>query len=361
MLRYTFISFLLLLLVGCNSSETSSGDAKPQFSISRSPINSTPISINQKIVLQFTSLIDDSTVNGNSVYILDETNASVGLVLEIGPDETQKDKIALTPYEYFKPSSRYTIVVTPALQDKYGRSLAREYRFEFSTLADLPDNTPLGLRAITPQNGATDVLKQSSITLDFNKSISAAPAYDGQNALVVRADGAAVSGSYEVFNSLLTFTPNSPLPLDSNITVALSGSISDLYSNQYSTAQSWWFKTRSATNDIGVNQNYKELARYESNEPASLVRGLFGANGNSFFAVASGSEIDIYEVDFSNYPSIPQIRYKSSFSLASGVESMVAIGADRVVAGTQSSGIYSLMLDANATLKEISHINSSEA
>lgn len=98
------------------------------------------MSINQKISLEFSADLDISSVDDSSVYILDKNNDLVGLYIGVGnPD----NKIILTPYEFLKPSSIYSIVVTTRVKDIQNRSLSQNYVYQFTTLSDTLDTTPL--------------------------------------------------------------------------------------------------------------------------------------------------------------------------------------------------------------------------
>ncbi|MEA2099193.1 MAG: Ig-like domain-containing protein, partial [Campylobacterota bacterium] len=156
-----FILFLSIFLFFACSDSSDEKLVKTKFlSISKAPINNEPVSINQKISLEFSADLDISSVDDSSVYILDKNNDLVGLYIGVGnPD----NKIILTPYEFLKPSSIYSIVVTTRVKDIQNRSLSQNYVYQFTTLSDTLDTTPLKIRAIKPDNGSSNILAQTNI------------------------------------------------------------------------------------------------------------------------------------------------------------------------------------------------------
>lgn len=367
MLKYLIFLFIGLLFIGCGGSEAdqSSSNTKAVYlGIQSGPAKTLPVSINQKIVLNFTADILPETATTSHIYIeyvptsdpivssSTEPPYPIGVYLGTG---VSSKTVIITPYKYLQSNSTYRVIVTTDVQDIYNRTLAHEYVYYFQTGDDSSDTTAIELRATKPVDGDADVFVTSEIVMDFNKDLSVEPQYNSIEYInVVDSTGNVISGRTEVFNSLIKFIPASPLPYDTNITVTLESSLEDIYGNYFSGGHSWEFKTKSELNTPKSELGYKVLDTLLTNKASYFVRTVRDADDDSLVVVARQDGIDLYNVNYHSPKSTPTLELSSSFLLTSQIISLDSLSYPFVVVGTLNNGIYLLEIK-DGVLAEHSH------
>jgi len=356
MLKSILLLFLtIFMMVGCDSSESKpiQIEIEKPFTVYKGTINNAPVPINQKVYLEFSAPLNIDTVNDTTAYMLDENNNSVGLYIGIGNPDT---KIILTPYTFLEPSTLYTIIVTTALQDINGRSLSEEYRYEFTTQADSVNSTPLAIKSFKPESGASAVLVQSEIAIDFSKNLSLEPQYTNNEYLrVTDASGTPIAGKTEVFNSILKFIPHQPLPYEESISVSLMSPVIDMFDNNFSDLSSatWSFTTKTEAQNPKVNQGFIPFATSLLSKHSFLVKMVYNHPNESKIAVVTQDGIDIYLVQYTPN-AYPVFLFLHSYPLASRINAMISFNEEYLLVGTISDGIYTLKVDA-AGVSAVSH------
>lgn len=349
MKKYFFSLFFIVLLLGCGSQENSKSikNSNTHFTLFKAPIGTDPIAINQKIVLNFSAALDVNSVNSSSVYIVDDKNESISLEMWL-----DTAKVTLTPDEYFKPSSTYTIVVTTDVKDTNGSSLSQKYQFPFMTLADIPDTTALQIRAVKPYDNSYDAPLNSDIVLDFNKNISLNS--DTLELSVKDENGSDINGSVVVFNTLLKFIPNDDLPADSNISVAFNSEVKDIYGTSYPIEHKWKFTTMPKKWYTYLIEGFQSLVSLKTEKTSYLVRTLSNDENNSLIVVARDGGLDLYSVNYAEFIQKPTISFKSSFALADTVTDMDVVDSHNLAVATLGGGLYHLKIE-DATLSLHAH------
>ncbi|SFV66769.1 hypothetical protein MNB_SM-6-412 [hydrothermal vent metagenome] len=316
-LKYTLILGFIFLLLGCGPSDKQSASGstaeQPYLSVLQAMDSTKAVSINKNILLSFSAKIDASTINDNSVYLMNnEENISVAAHLELS--QTDASQLEIVPYSFLKPNTHYTIVVTTEVKDELGRHLSSDYTYPFVTLNESVNNQPLTLRAVKPTPQSKNVLRDTDIILDFSKNISLEPQYSSDPYLEVKdQNGTVISGKIEVINSLLIFKPDIILPLDTNISVTLLNNPTDIYGAQsydVSLPHRWWFKTRSSSDAIDQNnRGYAVLDTLQIKGNPFDVKNIYddsyNTNIDSFVAVASPHQVDIIKVNYQNNHNVP--------------------------------------------------------
>lgn len=364
MLKLFFlVLFSSFMILGCGSgseSESTTPSKISHLSISKAPINSTPISIMQKVYLDFSANLNVSTVNDTTVYIKDANDVHIGLYIGIGnPD----NRVVFTPYEYLEPASTYTIVVTTGVEDIAGNSLSQDYTYSFTTLNEAINTDPLLVNGVKPNDNATDALVHTNISIEFNRNISLEPQYTASGYVKVSDinTGIVVDGSVEVFNSVLKFIPSAPLQYDTNYSIELSGVISDLFANEYNTSNgnNWSFKTKAEVSSPILNSGFAQMNTLETSKQSYHLCTIYDNTVASKIAVATDSGIDIYVV---NYPitnvydlTKPALEHLFSYTMGSQIKSMISVNQNYLIVGTQDNGIYSFKVETG-TLAQVSHI-----
>jgi len=347
MKQYISLLFLVLFLFGCGDNQTNSSESNTEvFSIQHGLSSDEIFSISQKLLLKFSSPLDTSTVNSDSVYleyISPEGALNVGSYTGVNNDT---NSVYLTPYEYLYPSSQYRLVVTTDVKDINGRSLDKNYEYSFVTDAEIVDSSSFGIRSLKPNDADTGVLVSVDIVVDFNATLSAEPEYSNQSYFSVTYEDVNgtqnIPGKIEVFNSLLRFTPDNPLPYDTNITVGLVSDVQNLYGTSTSVSGTKWnFVTNSEELQPKSNGFFSLNALVTGKKTSSLAK--YGSK----FIVARTEGIDMYEINYID--NIPNTQKLSSFEISSPITSMV-IDDKYILVSTLSNGIYILQYQADGTI-----------
>ena len=233
-----FLLTLMLLLTSCNNSDSSKVSSERletskflKVSFSAKKAHNTVISINQYVVITFSSSINAATVDASSVYIADKNNHSVAAELT-----TNSNRVSVIPNEYFLPNEQYTIVVTTTVEDINGRRLEDVFTFPFTT-SSAPDTLPPSLISLTPADG-TSADKSTYISMEFNETIA-----NNGAMLEVRdsINNTIVNGASTISENTLRFVPDSDLVPGTGYTVTLQGTVEDLAGNAYTGQTSWVF------------------------------------------------------------------------------------------------------------------------
>ncbi len=363
MVKLFFFIISIFFLFGCSDNNATTSQeptaSTHYLSISKAPINTEPISIVQNIALEFSKELNQNTLNGSSIYLVENTpdgNASVETDLKVSTN-----KVTLSPLNYLNVLSNYTLVVTTEVQDIEGRSLTQDYHFRFTTSNEFYDPSSLGFRNLKPQNHSVDALVQTDIVIDFNKTITLPKELlTTPNAIIKVTDANAteINGSVEIFNSLLKFIPSEPLPYDSNLTITLNANISDMYNHPYEGVTSWWFQTKTQNESPPINVGFVPLASIDINKTSVLIQSIYDTNTSSKIAVATTSSLEIFLVHYPEILTKPTLEHLYSYNLAN-ITAMLRADASHLLVATADSGIYSLQVDPT-NISEISHINSTD-
>jgi len=338
MKKYILIAILTLFTLSCgvSSQDENREENTNQLGIQKAPINGQPVSINQNISLVFTAELKPSSVTSNSAYIVNQNNTDI--IFDTAIELTNSNKtIVFKPYTYFQPSTTYTIIITTAIEDVLGRNLSENYSYSFTTAADSIDNTALTIRSVKPEVNSTSALVETDIVIEFNKNISSQAQYSAAQYIKVTDQNTSleVPGKIEVFNSLLKFIPTVSLNYDSNYTVELMSSVTDLYGNSNipSTQDKWDFRTKQV-NGSPTGEGFSSIWSLNTGINSSHL-----AISGTQIVVARAGGIDFYKIVFVN--SYPTLEKLSSFAIGATITSL-KMKDSYILVGTNGNGVYLL-------------------
>lgn len=354
----------ILFFTGCGSSDssntTSSIENESYFNVVKAPIAGVPVSIFQKLALEFSNDLNTSSVTSTSAYMQDSNQNIVGVTL--GLDDPRK--VVFTPYQYLKPSSSYTLVITTAVKNTLGQSLSKNYTYSFTTKADTIDNTPISFVGIKPQNGSVTADPLSEISLQFSKFISPDAQYNGSSLIKVSTGGVEVAGSLEFFNSVVTFKPTSPLLNDANYSVELVGTLTDMYGSSYSGTTTWNFQVGTSSTNLNKGSNFlaghNSLYKYVLNKQSSMIEQIeiTGTPTSHTLVVATTDGLDFFDVQTNTLlPSLS--KYSFRFALVSSVTDL-KIHKQYILVSTLSDGFYLLKFSTTG-VTQLAHETSVDA
>jgi len=366
---YALFIFLLLSLSFTSCSEDtalSKDDTDNHLIITRASIDPTiPISITSTVQLNFSTTLDDATIDGN-VYLKNlDTNEAVESRVDIASPATS---ITITPLEYLEADSSYMIVVTTAVRDTAGRSLSKDYEYNFSTLADEvfnDENVTFTLASTKPADSDTDVWSNSDIVINYSKRLANVPKGVDLSSYfsfeTVLADGNTTPlnmlGNAEVFSSIVNFNPIGEWPRDTNISVSFDYNMSDLYGNEYTTPISFTFSTWKDSPYL-ESYGYGVIDSVSTSSESYMLTSFYDFNDTrTLFCVARNGGINLYALEYPDGYKIakPSIASRATISLSSRVTEMLPITIyDKyiLVVTTIKDGVYVYDVDDNSIVQK---------
>ena len=191
--------------------------------------NLTEIPLNADFWFEFNTQIDPSCMHDDTVqlFVKDGTEAIAGTV-ELSDSSTYNRRwIRFTP-DTLLPETEY-VFRFKGLCDVAGNQL-ETWESTYRTGSVEEDTTRPSIVSVSPADEAQNVAVDSVITLTFSEAIQP---YNGEN-LQVSVNGNRLAGSYtmDATQTVLRFTPETPLPADTEVKLYLyHGHYSDLAGN----------------------------------------------------------------------------------------------------------------------------------
>jgi hypothetical protein len=146
----------------------------------------------------------------------------------------QGDRLVFTPVRPVSPGNDYEIAVVSTVETKAGNSLAKDFRFAFTTKAEAGRPTVL---STTPADGSRLTISLSPIVVSFSEPIDQASFIA---AFSVSPDpGGTVT--FDLSGSTASFTPLSPWIAGTEYSVVLTDTVKDLSGNKIAQAVRWRF------------------------------------------------------------------------------------------------------------------------
>src|SRR4029079_15595898 len=135
-------------------------DTTPPTIASRIPDKDAPnIDSNTPVKIVFTENMLESTINGNTIKLLNDVGAEVeGTTVSL--DQSDKKAVTIT-HRPLEKGKKYTIKVTTGVKDSAGNAIASEEKWSFSTKAAVvatpADTTPPTIASRIPDKDAPNI------------------------------------------------------------------------------------------------------------------------------------------------------------------------------------------------------------
>ena len=204
-------------------------------------INSTDVAVNGTVVrADFSENLSSSSVDSTSFIVEDQTGTSVpGIVRYTFEGQINIPSHAtFTPNESLQFGTTYTVRLTTAITDSHGNSLADEFTWSFTTVADvLPPNK----LAESPAAGDVCAAPDRAISVRFDKLLEPAT-LTAATFMLEDGTGTSLSGDVILSEYIATFTPAAPLDPAETYTAHLKAGITDTAGNALAPS-SWSFST----------------------------------------------------------------------------------------------------------------------
>jgi RHS repeat-associated protein len=316
-----------------------------------SPANgATGVPVNVRVDVVANVALSTASVGSGAVVV---SNGGISVPGTVTPSS---DGTTLTylPSTLLNASKTYTVTVS-GVTDEAGNTLV-PFTSSFTTgTSGTANTTQPAVVSMNPANGASSVSVNSTIVLTFNEAIDFTTANAANVQISANGFGGQLAGSFSIDSTgtVLTFTPVSPLPGNTTITVYMPNGVLDLSGNHntyfYST-----FTTGTGTDTtsptvvmvtpqnaaIGVNLNTQVVLTFSkslnsstvnTNNFALLVNGVAPVNGlsistsadnrvvtlNAFGLAASSTVTVLVTSGVTDLSGNPAVAFESQFTTGS--------------------------------------------
>jgi hypothetical protein len=258
-----------LLLSACggngnNGNTTAPDEITPLAVTSNAPADeAVSVGTNVKVIAVFNNEMKSATIDDTSFTLQGESEPAIVGTVSYNPDTLTA---ALDPNSALTDSTLYTAVITTVVEDTADDSLLQDFTWTFTTGIGT-DSTAPTVASTTPPDGATDVLRNTKVTVVFSEAIDPETVTTASVSLNDDTAGAPVPGSLRYVNpSTVVFSPSANLEASSDHTLTLAATITDIAANSLGvTMKSFTTGTEvslsPAAVDLGTADNYVILAK----------------------------------------------------------------------------------------------------
>lgn len=212
---------------------TGAGDTTAPTVATTFPLpGATDVALDETIRATFSEVMDNATVTASTFRLLDGGgNPVAGSVSAAG------DNATFTPSNPLEQNSLYSAAITTGVTDLAGNAMQSSYTWSFSTT--VPDTTPPTVIATSPENNATGVAIDGSLSVAFSEPMAQA-SINAATFLLHDSGDNPVSGSVDGGS---IFRPYTRLSLAENYTATITTGATDLAGNPLEDPYSWSFTT----------------------------------------------------------------------------------------------------------------------
>lgn len=214
------------------STFTTGADTVPPTVIGRSPaLFATNVPVNTVVRVDF----DEDVTNANATTI--QVVAGGTIPATVSYQGAPFFRATLTLLQQLAPNATYTVQLAPTLQDTSGNMFGTPpTAWTFTTG---PDMLPPTVRSTVPADNAIDVAVTDVITVTFDEPVTGV---DATSFVVMNAGtGTVAAGDSSGFTWV--FTPDAPMPANTNVTILLTTAIHDGSNNALAAPVSFDFTT----------------------------------------------------------------------------------------------------------------------
>ena len=236
---------LAMLMPGCGGSDGGGGGFGGGLNITTPTVSSTVpadtvtgVAINQNIIATFSEAMNPTTITPTTFIVIDGVAAVPGTVTSVGT------VAKFTPTRVLIPNAKVTATITTGVTDLAGNALAANKTWSFTT-GDTADTTPPTVSSTSPENLATDVAINQSITATFSEAMD--PTTITPTTFTVMQGITPIPGKVTNVGggggggSVATFNPTSDFPPSTVVTVTITKGVTDLAGKALAPNKTWSF------------------------------------------------------------------------------------------------------------------------
>ncbi len=250
------------------------------------------VPVNSRVIATFSEPMATATLNATNFTLSKAGTSVLGTVSPVGETAVFKPNVALDPGEV------YTATVSTGVTDAAGNALAADYTWDFTTGVSLDTTAPtviaISPAPVPPALTAINVSVSARPTATFSEPME--PTSITQLTFTLRQGLLPVLGSvsYDVLNKKATFTPNTPLALNTSYEATITTGAEDLAGNPLPLDESWTFTTSACGQSkvvLGAAGNFVVLAgsTVTSTGPTSVTGNLGVSPGTALTGFPPGT------------------------------------------------------------------------
>jgi hypothetical protein len=196
---------------------------------------------------------------------------------------TYTNRVAVfNPTSDLASDTAYTATITIAAKDIAGNAMSSPKIWSFTTGTIIDEIAPL-IIAVTPADGAVDVVRNVNVTATFDEFMN--PATIDSTSFTLKKGTAIVSGIVSYSGSVAVLNPSADLDANTLYTATITTAVKDLADNPLQVEKTWSFTTGVAKSagpppvNLGTAGNFTILSKAGIDTiPSSTVVGDIGVS-----------------------------------------------------------------------------------
>jgi hypothetical protein len=209
-------------------------DTAPTVSSTTPADSATEVALNQSITATFSEAMDPLTISTDTFVLFDGATPVSGVVTYVGVIAT------FNPTNNFDAGTTYTATVRDNATDLAGNNLAEDHEWNFTT-GTVTDTLPPQVSATNPENGATEVALNASVTATFSEAMD--PLTISTDTFVLFDGTTTVLGAVTYVGVTAIFNPTNNLDAGTTYTATVRDDATGLSGNPLAAEYSWIFTT----------------------------------------------------------------------------------------------------------------------
>lgn len=238
MLAVALTGLLFTTIAGCGDDDNpiTTDQTAPTVNAGNSPANNAiNVPLNTSVTASFSEAMTVSTVSAITFTLKQGATSIPGAVTYSGGLGA-----ILTPTNLLTPNTVYTAMISTGAEDLAGNGLVNNFTWSFATGATI-DATPPVVASTLPQNGATQVAINATVSAVFSESID--PTTLSSTSFMLKRGAVAVPGTVTLSGNTAVLTPAANLVNNSEYTATITTAVTDLSGNILLQPKVWTFTT----------------------------------------------------------------------------------------------------------------------
>ncbi|MCU1271658.1 MAG: hypothetical protein JWN74_2952, partial [Acidobacteriaceae bacterium] len=209
---------------GCNPSPTVRSVTPPNASVGFCP--------NTVITATFSEAMNLASINSSTFTVTPGVSGTI-------THDASNTIFTFTPSSPLAITTVYSATITTGAQDLFGNALASDFVWSFTTAAN-GCNPPPTVRSVIPPNGSVGVCSNSVVTATFSEAMNVSTV---NTTTFTVSPGVSGTITHDASDTVLTFTPSSPLAVSTVYTGTITTGVRDLFGNALASNFVWSFTT----------------------------------------------------------------------------------------------------------------------
>ncbi|MDZ7807759.1 MAG: Ig-like domain-containing protein [Gracilimonas sp.] len=204
----------------------------PQVISTNPAHNADDVQTNSDIKVSFNKPMNSNSLNTTTFTVYQGSTPISGIVTSTSSTAT------FSPINVLSKGSTYRAVISSDVEDTLGNKLGNDFAWSFTTLDDQEGST-FQIESVSPTDGEQDVRADVVISASFNNALDNATV--NSSTFKVAQNGNSISGSIDLSGSTLSFTPNTALPYEAEVTAVVTTGVKDEPGNSLPADYEWSF------------------------------------------------------------------------------------------------------------------------